>query len=72
MGKNAFVSVLLKNIIPGNSIKEMYLNNCRETGCNFIVGEIKKTKLKKRNEDNIITVLSLRFNNLKEDPRYGT
>ena len=47
MGKNAIVSVLLKNIIPITTIKEMYPKSYRESRCNFIVGKIKKTKLKK-------------------------
>ena len=36
------------------------------------MGEIKKTKLNKRNENKIITILTLGFKNPKEDPRYGT
>ena len=42
LGKNAIVSVLLKNIIPVSTIKEMYPNNYQETRCKFIVGKIKK------------------------------
>jgi len=72
MGKNAIVSVLLKNIIPGTTIRQMYPNNYREKRSNFIVGEIKKKKVKKRNEVDIIIVLTLRFKNPTEDPRYGS
>ena len=50
----------------------MYTNNYRETRCKFIVGEIKNMRIKKRNEQKDIVVLTLRFKNPKEDPRYGS
>ena len=37
MGKNAIVSVLLKNIIPVSTIKEMYPNNYRETRSGIVI-----------------------------------
>ena len=42
----------------------MYPNNYRETRCKFIVGEIKNMRVKKRNEQKDIVVLTLRFKNL--------
>lgn len=69
MGKNAIVSVKLKNILPINQIKERYPNDYKEKRCHFIVGDIKKMKVTHRNGDTVIIVLTLKFKSENDDPR---
>ena len=70
MGRNSIVSVILKNILPVNAIKDKYPNNYKQKRCNFIVGGIKSTQVKTRKGDEVIIVVELRFKNPKEDPRF--
>ena len=72
MGKNVIVSIFFKNIIPLSNIEEMYPNDYREKRCKFNIGEVKKFEVKKRSDEEIITVLTLWFKNPKEDPRCGS
>ena len=58
-GKNAVVSVYLKNIFPTNPIKERYPNTYRQERCHFIVGDIKKVKVACRKGKEILIVVTL-------------
>ena len=69
MGKNAVVSVYLKNILPINPIKERYPNTYRQERCHFIVGDIKKVKVACRKGEEVIIVVTLKFKDSNEDPR---